>query len=195
MPDRSHQYESSEIEGEEEAGAASELTYYNEHDVRTLLSWHAPGRPFRRKGKEYFVNVLLIMLALEVVLFLFGQYLLMAVILSFVFVAFALSIVKPHDFYYRVSTEGIMIEDHFFLWQELYDFYFKRTAQGEDVLHVRTKAYIPGELTIVLGQIHKEHLRSLLVQFLPFREYVKPTWTEKSGDWLSRTFPLEKTPK
>ncbi len=172
-----------------------EHEYQNQssNDVKTLLSWHAPGRPFQRKGKEYYVNILLIMLLLQVVLFLFHEYLAMFVVLSFVFVAFALATVPPKDFFYRISTEGIMIEDHFFLWQELYDFYFRRLPNGEDILLVRTKAYIPGELTIVLGQLHKEQVRQILIPYLPFREYVKPTFVEKSGDWLSHNFPLEKT--
>lgn len=165
------------------------------NDVKTLLSWHAPGRPFQPKGKEYYMNILLIMVLLQVVLFLFHEYLAMFVILSFVFVAFALSSVPPHDFFYRISTEGIMVEDHFFLWQELYDFYFKRLSSGEDILLVRTKAYIPGELTIVLGQLHKEHVRQVLIPYLPFREYVKPTFVEKTGEWLAHNFPLEKVNK
>lgn len=175
--------------------AREEVSDREMNDVKTLLSWHAPGRPFQKKGKEYYVNMLIIMLLINIVLFLFHEYLSMFVVLSFVFVAFALASVPPHDFFYRISSEGIMIEDHYFLWQELYDFYFKRLPSGEDVLYVRTKAYIPGELTIVLGQLHKEHVRQVLLPYLPFREYVKPTFTEKTGDWLSHTFPLEKTKK
>lgn len=161
------------------------------HDVKTLLSWHAPGRPFRRRGKEYYLNVLVIMFAILVILFLFSQYMLMLVVVSLVFLSYALGTVQPHDFHYRISTEGITIEDHYFLWQELYDFYFKN-EENQEVLKVRTKAYMPGELTIVLGDMHKDHVKSLLLPFLPFRELVKPTFMEKSGDWLSKTFPLEK---
>ncbi len=163
------------------------------HHITTLLSWHAPGRPFRKRGKEYYLTSLLIMLLVEIILFLFSQYMLMLVVASFVFVAFALVTVPPHDFHYRISTEGITIEDHFFLWQELYDFYFKK-REGIEVLHVRTHAFIPGELTITLGNIDKEQLKSTLLPYLPYREVIRATFMEKSGDWLSRNFPLEKRP-
>ena len=162
-----------------------------QHVVTTLLSWHAPGRPFRKRGKEYYISSLLIMLLVETILFLFSQYMLMLVVISFVFVAFALATVPPHDFAYRISTEGITVEDHFFLWQELYDFYFKK-RQGIEVLHVRTHAFIPGELTITLGNIDKEKLKSTLLPYLPYREVIRSTFMEKSGDWLSKNFPLEK---
>ena len=28
-----------------------------------------------------------------------------------------------------------------------------------------------------------------------FREFIKPTFIEKAGDWLAKTFPLESTAK
>lgn len=165
---------------------------FNPHEVITLLSWHAPGRPFRRRGKEYYINIFLITLAVEVILFLFQQHALMIVVAALVFVNYALKTVAPHDFRYRISSEGVTIEDHFYLWQELYDFYFKQ-QDGSDLLHIRTRAYFPGELTMVLGDMHREQVKSVLLPYLPFREYVKPTFMEKSGDWLGKTFPLEKT--
>lgn len=169
-------------------------SFNNPNEVRTLLSWSAPGRPFRKRGREYYLSSLLIMLLLEIILFLFSQYVLMVVVLSLVFVAFALISVPPHDFKYRISTEGITIEDHFFLWQELYDFYFKK-RDGVEVLHIRTEAFLPGELTLTLRDVDKEKIKSILLSYLPYREVVRPTFMEKSADWLSRNFPLERQNK
>jgi len=160
--------------------------------VKTLLSWSAPGRPFRKKSKQYYATSLLIMLLVEIILFLFSQYLLMVVVLSLVFLAFALASVPPRNFHYRISSEGITIEDHFFLWQELYDFYFRK-IEGIEVVHIRTHSMIPGELTLPLGEVDREHIKQALLPFLPFREVVKPTFMEKSSDWLTRNFPLEST--
>lgn len=161
-------------------------------EVKTLLSWQAPGRPFRKKQKEFYLTSLLIALFIEIILFLFAQYVLMLLVASLVFVTFALRTIPPQNFHYRVSTEGITVEDHFFLWQELYDFYFKK-RDGTTVLHIRTHALIPGELTITLGDMYEDHVKSILLSYLPYREVIRPTFMEKSGDWLSRNFPLEKT--
>jgi hypothetical protein len=114
----------------------------------------------------------------------------MVVIVALVFVSFALATVPPKDFHYRISTEGIMIEDRFFLWKELYDFYFKK-VDGVETVHVRTQAYLPGELILTLGNLKKEEVKKALFPYLSFREYVKPTFMEKSGDWLAKNFPLE----
>ena len=163
----------------------------NSHQVKTLLAWTAPGRPFRKRTRQYYLTSLLITMLIEIILFLFSQYLLMIVVLSLLFVAFALPTIPPSPFHYKISSEGITIEDHFFLWQELYDFYFKK-REGIEVLHVRTHSFLPGELTITLGDVDREHIKSVLLPYLPFREIIKPTFMEKSADWLTTNFPLEK---
>lgn len=165
------------------------IPYY--HDVETFLSWEAPGRPFAHRSKEYFINAFLIMMALEIILFLFSQYLLMLVVFSLVFLSFSMASIPPRKFIYKISTEGIQIEKHFFLWEELYDFYIFKT-HGQDTIYVGTKLFFPGELTIMPGDVPIEEIKRVLLYFLPFREHVEPTFLEKAGLWLERNFPLEK---
>lgn len=160
-------------------------------EVKTFLSWTAPGRPFRKKGREFFLSVALIVFLIEVILMLFADYSLMLTVGALTFLLIVLSTVAPSDFHYRISSQGIKVEDHFYLWQELYDFYFKK-IEGMDTLVIRTQALIPGELKISLGLISRDHARQIVMHFLPYREIVRPDFMEKSADWLSRTFPLEK---
>ncbi|MGA2967893.1 MAG: hypothetical protein ABSD69_01845 [Candidatus Levyibacteriota bacterium] len=156
----------------------------------TALEWTAPGRPFKKRSRQFYLTALLIMLLVEIILFLFSQYLLMVVVLSLVFVAFVLASVPPKDFHYRISNEGVMIEDGFFIWRELYDFYFK-DRDGVKTLHLGTHAFLPGELIVTLGNMDEEKVKNALLPYLPYREYVKPTFVEKSADWLTKNFPLE----
>lgn len=164
----------------------------HEFDVQTLLSWGAPGRPFAKKGKQFYLSVILIVLFFEVIMFLFGQYELMLVLIALAFLSIVLSVVPPHNFHYKITTEGIKVEDYFYIWSELYDFYFKR-IDGMDVLILRTESLLPGELKISLGDLNRDHVRRVLVRYLPYREFVKPTFMEKSAEWLSHNFPLEKS--
>ena len=160
------------------------------HDVVTHIEWNAPGRPFKKRTKQYYLTALLIMLFVEIILFLFSQYLLMVVIFALVFVAFALASNPPKNFHFRISNQGIMVEDKFFLWQELYDFYF-REREGVETLHIRTEAYIPGELIITFPKEDREKIKKALLPYIAFREYVKPTFVDKAADWLTKNFPLE----
>jgi len=156
-----------------------------------ILSWKAPGRPFRRKSKDFFLSSILIVLFIEIILFLFSQYLLMVVVASLLFLSFVMAIVPPENFSYVISSQGIMVKDHFYIWSELYDFYFKKIDKV-DVLIVRTKLLMPPELSISLGDMEKNEVRSILVNFLPYREVVPPTFLEKTSSWLEKNFPLER---
>ena len=160
-------------------------------DVKTLISWSAPGRPFRKKGREFFLTSLLVVFLIEVILFIFSEYLLMFVVGTLYFFSFAMATVPPQNFHYRISTQGIKVEDHFFIWEELYDFYFKK-FDGVEILIVRAKSLLPGELKISLGDVPSDHIRRVLIGYLPYREVVKLSFMDKSGDWLAKTFPLER---
>jgi len=161
-------------------------------DIRTLVTWSAPGRPFKQKTKAYYLNGLLIVFLIEVILFLFQQYLFMVVVGALYFLSITLATIPPRNFHYKISNQGIKVEDHFFIWEELYDFYFKK-AEGVDVLVVRTKTLLPGEIHIPLGELHPQHVRKVLIGYIPYREVVRPTFMEKSADWLSHNFPLERS--
>lgn len=160
-------------------------------DVRTLISWSAPGRPFKKKGKEFYLNGLLIVFLIEVILFIFSEYLLMFVVATLYFFAAAISSVPPQNFHYRVSTQGVKVEDHFYIWDELYDFYFKK-IEGMEVLIIRTRNILPGELKIPLGEVPADHVRRVVINYIPYREYMRPTFMERGGDWLAKNFPLER---
>jgi len=163
---------------------------FHMNDVKTLLEWTAASRPYKKRQKAYYVNILLLTGTILIILFLFSQYALMLVVISIAFVSFALASTPPQNNHYSISTEGIAMDDHFYLWQELYDFYFKKRF-GEDILHIRTKNYFPGELIMMLGGISKERMRVTLISFLPFREVVRSSYSERAGDWLLKTFPLD----
>jgi hypothetical protein len=162
-----------------------------EFDVKTYLSWSAPGRPFSKKGRQFYATVILLMMLAQIIFFLLSWYELMVVVLALVFLSLVLYTIPPKDFHYKITSEGVRVEDYSYIWQELYDFYFKR-VDNVDTLVIRTEDLVPGELRMTLGSIPREHVRKILVHFLPYREYVKPTFVERSADWLSHNFPLEK---
>src|SRR3990172_6865547 len=122
----------------------------HDFDVRTLLSWSAPGRPFSKKGRQFYLSVILILLLFEVILFLFSQYELMLVLVALTFLSLVLSSVPPHNFHYKITTEGIKVEDYFYIWSELYYFYFK-FIDRTDVLIVRTQGLLSSKLKPSLG--------------------------------------------
>ena len=131
-------------------------------DVKTLVSWSAPGRPYRKKGKEFYLSGLMIVFLINIILFIFKEYMAMTVVVTLYFFATALASVPPQNFHYRISNQGIKVEDHFYIWDELYDFYFKK-IDGNEILVVRAKNIIPGELKISLGEVPADHVRRVMI--------------------------------
>jgi len=164
-------------------------------EVKKLYEWSSPGRAFKKKTGTYFRTILLIAFLIEVVLFLFSQYMLMAVVVSFVFMAFVIATIPPRPFTYVISSEGFIVEDHAFLWQEIYDFYFK-TEHDIPVLHMRAHDPFLGEVIATLpSEREKEQVKGVLLHFLPFREVVRKDFMEKSSEWVTKTFPMDRTEK
>ena len=175
---------------QEPAPTPDHLPHSQWREIKTLLAWEAPGRPFRKRSKEYFITAFLLVMVIQFILFLFSQYLLMLVVFSLLFLSYALASIPPRAFAYQISTEGIRIENHFYIWDELYDFFILK-EHGQDTIYVRTKLFYPGELTIMPENL--EETKKILARYLPFREYVEPSLLQKSGEWLEKNFPLEKS--
>lgn len=60
------------------------------------------------------------------------------------------------------------------------------------MLVVRSRTLLPSLIVITLGPVAKDDVRRVLTKHVPFREVVERTFMDKAGDWLARTFPLEK---
>lgn len=85
-------------------------------EIRTLLSWQAPARPFRKKDRSYYTTLAVIVILLVLILLLAKEFLLIATILSLAFVAYVLAFVPPNHIQYRISTQGITINEDFYFW-------------------------------------------------------------------------------
>src|SRR3989344_950540 len=70
-------------------------------EVRTLFSWEAPSRPFRKKDRSYYTTLAIIVILLVLILFLAKEFLLIATLLSLAFLAYVLAFVPPHKVTYR----------------------------------------------------------------------------------------------
>ncbi len=160
------------------------------HQETTFFAWDAPSRPWKKRTKAYYSSSILISFFIEIILFLFSQYIIMMTVAAFIFLIFILATVEPKNFHYRVTREGILIEDHFYIWEELYDFYIQQRF-GRDVVYIHTRSILPGILLLVVNSGDLENVKELLTRHIAFREFIKPTITQMIGAWLTKLFPLE----
>ncbi len=159
---------------------------------KTLLSWSSPSRPFKKRSREFYATLVAIVLLVSAILFFFSQYALILAVWALTFLAIVLSTVSPHNVEHKITTQGIVIDQRAYLWNELYDFYFKKHF-GEEVLEVRSRTFLPTLIVLTLGNISKEEVKKATIKYLPYREKVERTFMDKAADWLTHTFPLEKS--
>ncbi len=159
-------------------------------EVRTLFSWEAPSRPFRKKDRSYYTTLAVIVILLVLILLLAKEFLLIATILSLAFVAYVLAFVPPHHILYRISTQGITINEDFYFWHFLDAFWFKE-KDGHKILIIQTRFRFPGQLMLVLPTADEEKVKKMVARFLPFVEVPYKSWMEKWSEGLQKNFPLE----
>lgn len=164
-------------------------------EIKTLLSWEALSRPFRKKDRSYYTtSAILVIFLIPAIFFWLHDFLLIGVILSIVFVAYVLAFVPPGMVKYRISTQGITIGDDFYFWHYLDSFWFKE-KDGVKVLHIQTHLRFPAQLMLVLGLPaggeDEEKVKKIVSRFLPFHEIPYRSWMEKWSDSLQKHFPLE----
>ena len=76
---------------------------------KELLGWRAAVRPFRKRSRDFYSTVGVIVLLLSIILLLAREVLLIGVILSLAFISYALASVPPGEVEYKLSNKGIYI--------------------------------------------------------------------------------------
>ena len=160
-----------------------------EERKEVYLAWVSPSRLFKKRDREYFTNVGAIVVLLIVILIFAREFLLIAAVVSIVFLIYVLSTVPPEEVEHRITNLGIESAGHFYRWDTLAEFWFEE-QWGQTMLILRP---IMGPRTIILlGGQEQEKVRELVAKHIPFREHPEKTWVDNAASWLTKKIPLEK---
>ena len=154
-----------------------------------LLAWSSPSRLFKKRDKEYFTNVGAIVFLLVIILVFAREFLLIAAVVSIVFLIYVLSTVPPEEVTHRITNLGIESAGHYYRWEELSEFWFEE-QWGQVLLVLRP--IFGTRIIILLGVQDKALVRKLIAQYIPFREKPEKSWVDNASSWLSKKIPLEK---
>jgi hypothetical protein len=154
-----------------------------------LLSWSSPARLFKKRDKEYFTNIGAIVFLLIVILVFAREFLLIAAVVSVVFLIYVLSTVPPENTDHRITNLGLESAGHYYRWEELSEFWFEE--QWGQVMLV-LKPHMGSRIIVLLGNQEKNYVRELLSKHIPFREKPDISWVDNASKWLTEKIPLEK---
>jgi len=155
----------------------------------TVLEWQAPSRPFKKRDRQYYTTIIIIVFLVSLILFFAGQFLPIAVVVSIGFLAYVLSAVPPENITNKITTYGIRIDNDLYYWEELGRFWFEE-KYGYQTLLVELNRF-PGRIVLLLGQLSKENLTEILSEVL-LNQTPPPTYMDKASDWLQKNIKLEK---
>ena len=154
-----------------------------------LLAWSSPSRLFKKRDKEYFTNIGAIVFLLIIILVFAREFLLIAAVVSIVFLIYVLSTVPPEDVTHRITNLGIESAGHYYRWEELSEFWFEE-QWGQILLVLRP--IMGTRIIILLAMQDKALVRKLIAEYIPFRENPEKSWVDNASTWLSKKIPLEK---
>jgi len=157
-----------------------------------IHEWTAPSRLFKKRGKEYFSTILAIVVLLTVILFILREWLLIWLVFAFAFFTYVLATVKPEDIMYQISKKGIKIGRHYYLWNQLTEFWIEQN-HGYQIFHITMPLKSPGRVILLVkdSQLEKALIKTLGERLL-YHDDPQKTWAEKAGDWLEQKVQLEK---
>ena len=156
-----------------------------------LLSWEAPERPFKKRDREYYTTIGVIVFLVSIILFFAGQFLPIAVVVSFAFLSYVLASVPPDNTLHKVTNKGIRSGGKVYTWSNLGRFWFTTRFQ-QHILNIEHNHAVFTKLIILLGDQDKEELARVLELYL-VNETPALTWWDTSAMWLQKKFPLEKS--
>lgn len=157
-------------------------------EIRTLLTWKAPSRPFKKQDKEFWRTVLTIIFLLSVILLFFKEWFLIATIIALAFLYYVLSTVSPEEVEYRLTNQGIRIGEVNYPWEILYRFWFSKKWE-QKILNVEGQVGLGGRLMLMIGKQDPEQVKKVIDKYLVHEE-APLTFFDTASGWLSKKLQI-----
>ncbi len=164
----------------------------NEHNPQVIFSWKAPLRPYKKRSHLIVRFYIAVALLLSLIVFFFGDKILLIPIWSLLFLFYVLTVTPPPEIENKITRFGVDAAGTTLRWETLSHFYFG-SRFGFTTLTIVGKAPYFYHLYLVLPvEIMKQNLIRLLSERLVYQEKPNKGLTDKMADWLSSLIPEEK---
>ena len=154
-----------------------------------LFSWKAPGRPFKKRDREFWVSVIAIAAVVGFIFYIIEGIMPVLLVISLVFLFYILQTVEPQQIEYKITTWGVRIADRRTDWEFLGRFWFSKRLDS-DVLVFSTFT-LPGRLELVINAKDKITLKKVIASHLT-EEEAPPTNLDKAANWVAAKLPGNK---
>lgn len=160
------------------------------HDnPQILLSWKAPMRPYKKQGKNVLRFYLALTLLLSLIIFFFGDKILLVPIWAILFLFYTLTITPPPDVENKITKFGVETAGITLRWEVLSHFYFSQRF-GFDILTMVTHGpyYLHSYLIVPSPEIRRRVI-VILSEHILYQDKPERTFSDRAVDWLSHLLP------
>ncbi|MFA6081268.1 MAG: hypothetical protein WC741_02575 [Patescibacteria group bacterium] len=155
------------------------------------FSWRAPLRPYKKQSSLILKFYLTVALLLSLIVFFFGDKILIIPIWALVFIFYVLTITPPPEVENKITTFGIDAAGVTLRWEMLSHFYFGKRFGFYTLTVVSQSPYFYHLYLVVPTEEMKKKLITILSSHLLYQETPQKTITDKMLDWISSIIPNE----
>ena len=154
-----------------------------------LFSWKAPLRAYKRRSNSIMRFYIALSLLLSLIVFFFGDRILLVPILTLLFLFYVLTITPPPEVENVFTTFGIETAGITLRWEFLSHFYYTKKFHFDVLTLVSNAPYFYHVFLIVPNEKIKEQVNAVLSKHVMRVEKPHRNFTDKVIEWLSNLMP------
>lgn len=153
---------------------------------KIFYSWKAPARPFKRRGRDFWVTSIAIAVVVGLILFAVEGFMPVILLIALVFLFYVMNSVKPETIEYKITNYGIDMAGKVTGWDRLVRFWFSKRFDSN--LLIFETIGLSGRLELVVNDTDVNALKNALSKYLT-EEEASPSYMDKTANWFSKKLP------
>ena len=154
-----------------------------------IFSWKAPLRPYKKKSKKLLRFYIALALLLSLIVFFFGDKILLLPIWAVLFMFYVLTITPPPQVENHITQFGVESAGVTLRWENLSHFYFKKKFGFYVLTIISHPPYFYHIFLVVPDEKTKDQLINILSQYLIYQQKPQRSFTEKLVDFFIGLMP------
>lgn len=147
---------------------------------QVLLEWVAPERLFKRKSREFYRKIAVIIIFFSLLLLVIKEFLLIGVLGVVFFVIYVFHTIPPRNITHKITTRGInYASGYLYEWDKLNSFFIEK-KENTYILNVNTVDPLMGRIFLLLSdEVDRKKLSRLLNEHISIVEDPQPTTMDR----------------
>lgn len=166
-----------------------QITQQKITNPQLIYSWKAPLRAYKKRPAGVLRFYIAVSLLLSLIVFFFGDKILVLPIWAVMFLFYVLTITPPPEVENKISRFGIETAGNTFRWDFLSHFYFVRKFDYHVLIIVSVAPFYYHLCLVVKDEKTLHELVKILSEHLIYQEHPQKTFTDKLTEWLTKLMP------